>query len=508
MRSILALVAFLFFSACTFVTENYYIYEVPSVEFPTTDTAEEFTDTGIEHIPSTDRTCSDSPDEFTASVWETDGIEYHFEVSSEELEQMNEDWLEGWWGGGYYVYEVGDEESQTYSNPACIADPMNGVNANFGQVQLKITGQSTGVEWTATSIPPLSLDLGEFVDGQVLGADETRWAAFHPGTISYVFSEPTTYAILDAIGEPVPRTSLAWVSSNVWGDGIRIPYNAVEKYKLDWCEDHADDLGGGCVNMWEGVGDFNSHMFSWLTDDCELNGIECDETNLRELVNVLASTSYDDNFEEATSAYLDWPAIKRSMCGSWMLWIGDDAFHNTNNVVTVEQANGLFRLLYYSVDLSAGASGWYQYTTLTGWNTLANGCYFDADCWQSTMDTCEGMIEDFVEADPVGIVDNFWGRLQAEGMVRGGDEAEYERIRAWYEARVEELPAELQCYRDEYAEWLSGSSEIFDTGYWPSDSFADDSWPRDSVMYGGGEADTGGMGGYNCAMMMDEYLYQ
>jgi hypothetical protein len=123
------------------------------------------------------------------------------------------------------------------------------------------------------------------------------------------------------------------------------------------------------------------------------------------------------------------------------------------------------------------------------------------------MDICEGMIGDFVEADPVGLVDNFWGRLQAAGMVRSGDEVEYERIRAWYEARVEELPTELQCYRDEYAEWLSGSSEIFDTGYWPSDSSTDDSWPRDSVMRGGG-VDTGGMGGYNCAMMMDEYLYQ
>jgi hypothetical protein len=491
-------------SACTFVTENFYIYEVPPAESPITDTAEEF-DTGIEQIPSASA-CSGSPDEFTASVWEVDGIEYGFTVTEDQLVQMNENWSEGWWGG-YYVYDVEQDGEETYADPTCVTDPVNGMAADFGHVQLKLTGQSTGVAWAADTISPLSVDFGEFVDGQIVGADATRWLALHPGTISYIFSEPTTYAILDAIGEPVPRTSLAWVSSNVWGDGIRIPYNTVEKYKLDWCEDHADELGGGCVNLWEGAGDFNSHMFSWLTNDCELSGVDCDETNLREFVYSLSDIPYGDNFEEDTAAYLDWPAIKRSMCGSWMLWIGDDAFHNMNNVVTIEQENGLFRLLYYSVDLSAGASGWYQYTSLNGWNTLANGCYFDADCWQSTMDICEGMIGDFVEADPVGIVDNFWGRLQAAGMVRSGDEVEYERIRAWYEARVEELPTELQCYRDEYAEWLSGSSEIFDTGYWPSDSSTDDSWPRDSVMRGGG-VDTGGMGGYNCAMMMDEYLYQ
>lgn len=487
-------------TGCT--VNNYYVYGTSNQ--PEEDTAPPDTPSGsdIEDVPGyTSATCAASPDEFTASVWETDSVSYHFEVSIDQLEQMNEDWYEGWWD--YYVYNVNEDAGLTFADPVCITDPTNGVAANFGQVQLKLTGQSTGVEWASDTIPPLSVDVGEFVDNQTLGADETRWLAFHPGTISYIFSEPVAYAVLAALGEPVPRTSLAWVSSNVWGNEIRIPYNTVEKYKEDWCADHADQLGGGCVNVWEGWGDFLSWYLPYLTADCELSN-DCDDTRFTEFLDVLDEAPYDDSFEESTEGFVDWTAVKRSICGSWMLWIGDDPFHNTNNVVTVEQADGKFRLLYYSIDLSAGASGWYEYTTLNGWNTLAYGCYSDRECWESTLNTCEGMIRDFEKADPVGTIDSFWERLQVAGMARDGDADEYERIRAWYETRVIELPEELSCYRDQYEQWSGGEDTGYDTGYLPSDTAHFDS--SDSALARGGGWDTGGSGWYDCAYLMDDYL--
>jgi hypothetical protein len=117
------------------------------------------------------------------------------------------------------------------------------------------------------------------------------------------------------------------------------------------------------------------------------------------------------------------------------LWTGDDAFHNTNNVVLLEKEDGRYIYLPYSVDISGGQE-WYQFTPLYGTNSVAYGCQADPECWADTIATCEDTIADFIALDPAALVDSVHERLVAQDMLRPGDEERYTTIRNWYAQRT------------------------------------------------------------------------
>jgi hypothetical protein len=281
----------------------------------------------------------------------------------------------------------------------------------------------------------------EFQDGLKLGG--VADLRFKNGLVGSIFREEIALEIYARLGYPAAKATFAWVGNNVWGPGISVPYTLVEVYKKAFCDDRPDLFPDGCVNMWELVGDFGSADFS-LPSNCQF--ASCDAARVKELEALVVATPPGPGFKDATSAYLDWDSVHRFQCLSWILWTGDDALHNMNNVVLVERGDGHFQYLPYSVDISGGQE-WYQLTPLYGANTIARGCQGDEACWSDTIAACEATIADFAAIDPAGLVDEVYGRLEKQGMLRDGDVARYEQIRAWYEKRVDDLPTELELFR-------------------------------------------------------------
>jgi hypothetical protein len=114
--------------------------------------------------------------------------------------------------------------------------------ADDGKVQVKIVGPSTQRPWTRRSIPNLNVDFDEFVEGQRIGGFEHL--RFNNAQVGSIFRERLTLELFARLGYPAPRATYAWVSSNVWGPNVAIPYIVVERYKRSFCERWADEIGG------------------------------------------------------------------------------------------------------------------------------------------------------------------------------------------------------------------------------------------------------------------------
>ncbi len=459
----------LLLSACT--VQNIYptttiIYDVGS---PDTETVPgDNTDTGDENLDAGAPNTTVDNGNLAVDVFGTDGNEYWLSVGSDQLADANLNWQNSWAYGGYY-YSIGD--SDTYANDLVVVDVTSGDAASFGKVQFSVVGQSTGATWDANSIPDISVDTDEYQDDlTVNGVEHLR---FNNGQVSSIFRESIALEVFRNWGYPAPRTSFAWLSSNVWGEGVHVPYTVVERYRDQWCTDHADQLGGGCANAWEGWGDFSKN-YGWgysIAEQCE--GKTCGNTRMDEFVDLLDVTPMGDGFEAATADYLDWPMIQEHMCADWILWIGDDPFHNSNNLYVVQGLDDKFRFLPYSTDISGGQT-WYQNTSLyPGTSQIAMGCAYDAACWEETINTCQVMIDEFQAMQPANIVTNTYERLAAQGMLRDGDDATYAELLDWYTTRSTEgtLESELDTYREA---WTVGGCA--DTGM---------------VVMGGGGFDTG-----------------
>jgi hypothetical protein len=403
--------------------------------------------------------------------FEKPGTRFWLAVSEEQLSRMNE----GSSGGGVVIdgpldgdlYSPGGGSATFVDHLVITAPGENGQTADYGQVQAKIVGQSTRRPWNERSIPNLNLDADQFVDQQRIGGFEHL--RLNNAQVGSIFREHVTLELFRRLGYPAPLSTYAWVQSNVWGKDAAIPYVLVERYKSSFCEREQEGLGGGCVNMWEFVGDFAQDggagpipldvpppgpvappglPVASVFDDpnsCQLE--RCDNTRVKELEALLRATPAGDGFESATEEFVDWPAFHRFQCLSWMFATGDDAIHGLNNVVLVERADGKFQYLPYSVDLSLGQT-WVVDVPLAGQNALASRCQTDASCWANTISACEDLIQDLVELDPVSVLDEAHAELEAEGMLRDGDEPRYEFLRAWLEARVQSLPVELENNRE------------------------------------------------------------
>jgi hypothetical protein len=257
--------------------------------------------------------------------------------------------------------------------------------------------------------------------------------------------------MFEKLGYPAARASFVWASSNVWATGVEIPMVLVERYKRKFCT-RFPEFGGGCANLWEFDGEFtNGGVQSSVFDDqeaCRMD--ECDGARAKEMQALVLETPAAQGFKAALAEYIDWPAFHRFQCLSWVLATGDDAVHNLRNLVVAEGVDGKFRFLPYSTDLSFGHER-YPAVNLHGSSLLARGCQADASCWADTSATCDDVLADFSALDPVKVLDDLRTMLSDEGMLREGDESQYEFLRDWLQRRLAAMPDELEQYRDNQA---------------------------------------------------------
>lgn len=382
-------------------------------------------------------TPNSEPGEQEVDVLGSLGVHYWFAVDPEEVERMNEAAQQE-----PDIYTPGDG-AETYANHMFVSTPGKSATvADYGKVEVRVVGQSTYRPWTKKTLPSLKVDTDEFTDGlEVGGVEHLR---FNNSLVGTIYRERLAFATYERLDYPAPRATYAWVGSNVWGPEIEVPYTLVEVYKRDFCEARSEQLGGGCVNIWEFVGDFGNGMLA-DPDSCQLS--ECDNTRALEFEAAVMATPAGPGYKAALAEYVDWDAFHRFQCISWLLWTGDDALHNNNNVVLLERMDGRFQYLPYSVDISAGQS-WYQDTPLYGMNQLALGCQADAACWKDTIAECEDVVAEFVASEPAELVDQVHAELDGEGMLRKGDEGRYQEVRGWYEMRAATALADLDNFRD------------------------------------------------------------
>lgn len=413
--------------------------------------------------------------DFELDLFGTPGNRYWFAVNEQQLKAMNNGEQGGcpFCGGG--IYTPGDSgDAANYVDHLWVTTAAKEPHtADYGKVQVKIVGQSTRQPWDPNSIPNLNIDADQFVkDQRIAGYEHLR---FSNGQVGSIFRDRVAYDLYKAVDYPAPLVTYAWVQSNVWGPDISIPYLLVERYKQAFCQRYKTEFGGGCANMWEFYGDFGNYtgggggggiggakggpmmgpvagvdgsIFD-LPENCQVD--KCESGRARELEQLMSSTAPGEGYKDALKDYVDWPAYHRFQCLSWIIGTPDDPIHANNNVVIVERADGLFQWLPYSVDISLNLWGT---VGLRGSNALSVGCQADPVCWEDTLDACEDVIADFTVANPRKMLKGIYDELDEQGMLRRGDNQQYQNIDAYLSNRLESLPGELEQYRNgNVCEW-------------------------------------------------------
>ncbi len=415
-------------------------------------------DSGIDprypDAPLVDTEIADLP----LDIFGTIGNRYWFGVSDEQLVAMNnrdQGCAFCGWGG---LYTPGGSRANFVDHLYVTTAGDEPKTADYGKVQAKVVGQSTYHPWDRNNIPNINIDADQFIEGQrIAGYEHLR---FGNGQFGSIFRDKFAYDLYRQLHYPAPLAAYVWVQSNVWGPDISIPYTLIERYKRTFCDRYATEFGGGCPNMWEFYGDFNYYgggggggkggpiidaaalsIFD-NAENCQMGS--CDSTRVKELEAKLYDLPMADGFKDALADYVDWPAFHRFQCISWVFSTSDDPIHANNNVVLVERADGMFQYLPYSVDFSFGSSGTVD---LRGQNVLSQGCQADTACWADTLDTCEDVIAEFEELDPQKYLSTLYKDLDANGMLRPGDEANFQGIKSYLTERLAYLPEALERYR-------------------------------------------------------------
>lgn len=428
---------------------------VPDAATPPVDSGTSEDDAGEDSVDSGTRPLADgaplvniSPEEQGLDVFGTSRNHYWFIASEDQVERMNERF-----GGGGPIFlpgipNYGDMytpggagDAPTFVEHLLVTDP-SGKTADYGKLEVRLVGESTGRPWTEHTLPNFKLDADEFAEkNRVGGVEHLR---LNNAVVGSIFREKFAFDYYRELGYPAPRATFGRVSGTVWGAGVSVPYVVVEVYKKPFCKQWKDHFGGGCRNMWELVGDFGYGGFE-EPSNCQFS--QCENERVGELEQLVMSTPEGPGYKEALGEWLDWDAFHQFQCLSWIFATGDDALHNMNNFVLVEREDGKFQYLPYSVDISFGQD-WYQEVPLAGSNSIARGCQSDEQCWADTIVTCEAMLEAFVDADPVGRLEQLHDQLEEDDMLRTGDERRYEELKAYLERRLEELPQELELNRE------------------------------------------------------------
>jgi hypothetical protein len=406
-------------------------------------------------------------DEQDLDLFGQPGHRFWLEVNDEQLERLNEGG--GYYGGGgqgdIYVPPV----SGSFADHVIVQDAKTGSVADYGKMEIKLVGESTFRNWNSSAIPNVHIDTDEFQKKARIGGFEHF--RLNNSIVGTIFREQIAHHVFRALGYPALRASYAFLGSNVWGDGVWVPMTLIEMYKLRFCDDNEELLGGTCENMWEFPGDVGQGGYPGgfpgefgggpiFIDEAKAGAKEpapqfppewcqvkdCDDTRLGELAEKLAKTPLGPGWGDALAEYIDWNHFHQFQCIDWMLWVGDDPLHNSNNNLIIERDDGKMIWAPYSVDISAGQD-WYLSTPLTGSNSIALGCQSDPACWADTIAACEKLIAKFDELNPEKFVDATQKTLTKLDMMRSGDVQRARDLRAWYVQRQEELPGELERYR-------------------------------------------------------------
>lgn len=395
--------------------------------------------------------------DFELDLFGTIGNRYWFAVSDEQRLKMNGD-NGGVCCGDDGLYHPGASSKANWVDHLFVTTATEPVQtADYGKVQAKVVGGWSRFPWEATTIPNLNIDADQFVEGQRIA--DYEHLRFSNGQRGSIFRDKLAYDLYRMLGYTAPLATWAWVSSNVWGPDVSIPYTLVERYKRTFCDRYADELGGGCPNMWEYASDFNggggggkggpifaAGQASVFDDPNSCQMGTCDPTRVKLLEErLLEPVPEEGGFKGLVSEFIDWPAFHRFQCLAWVLGTSDDTIHGPNNVVLVEGDDGLFRFLPYSIDLSLGSNG---VVDLRGYgNAIARGCQDDASCWSDTLDVCEDVVAEFTELKPREYLQELNAQLEAHGMLRPGDDRNYQDIDNYLSDRLDNLSSELEQYR-------------------------------------------------------------
>lgn len=469
----------LFMIACTTnVYQSYYsVTDVPTDTTETVAPSDTPSDTGwVEIDPPVE--VNVSTEELAFDPFMDDGNVYWFDVSEETLLAMNTAYMNGDW---YYgpLYTVDDEGEADVAAEHLYVMDVTQACADYERVQTNIVGQSSGTTWTTTTIPNLSLDSNEYVSEQYFDyvnlIDHVR---LNNAQVGSMYGEPSALAIYAALGYPVPKTAYAFVGGTPWQNAeVLVPEIAVEVYKPAFCDEHAKELGGGCVNIWEGQGtDISTWSVAQFDNGCEIS-TGCDSTHLAEFATVVEASLYQPGFEEATEAYFDWELFHTFQCVEWYIEAGDDYINNLNNVVLFEGDDDRFRLMPYSLDISAGLAwgGAWMDMPLFGWANMSMGCQYDPECYEHTIARCSEVI-DAVEALDVAntiLVDLHdrlaatrapWGDDGGNGMLRSPDDSAYETATDFYQNRPAAAREELAALVPPYSTGCD-TGTLCDTGF-------------------------------------------
>jgi hypothetical protein len=384
------------------------------------------------------------------------GHRFWIEVDEEQLRRMNEatglpeedagepDIYEPGGTGGEPDFPepdgmAGEPGAPTYANHVVVEDVVSGRVADYGKVEVKIIGVSTRRRWTPTSIPSLRLDSNEFERGKKIGTFEHM--RLNNSVVGSIFREYIANHIFRELDYPAPRSSYAFLGSNVWGTDVWVPMTLMEVYKFRFCNDNLALLGGDCVNMWEFDGDITGAI---PADACQVS--TCDNARLQQLQSALAGAG-GPGFKAALDPYVAWDHFHKYQCLNWIMWVGDDAIHDAKNNLIVERDDGRLIWAPYSIDISAGQE-WFRHVPLTGvGNPIAAGCQREPACWADTIAACEQLVMRFDALNPEQLVDETVELLTDLGMMRDGDDARAAELRQWFVTRQAALPDELENFR-------------------------------------------------------------
>ena len=375
---------------------------------------------------------------YALDVFGTAGNTYTFTISGVQASTMDQyAWFEQYWSGDEYgtvpdavATDDVPEGEETFADDLTVTLP-NGASRSYGQIDTWIIGQSSKRDFQ--HIPNLRLNSDTYTPGLTFGGFED--IRFNNSQVGSIYRESLAFEIWNALGYPTPLHTFAWVEApNQW-PGSRIPYALVEVYKRPWCERHFPQ---GCENMWEGYYEPWSQWYREDPTNCQFG--MCDGARLAELETLInENPPGNPGFEAALDDIIEWDSYRDFLCLGWITDTGDDAVHNTNNVVVVETTDNKLHFMPYSVDISSNQS-WWHHTPLMGKAGLSIGCNRDPSCRAALVERCDEMLTELETLDvATTIVEPLLAQVEELGMMRADDAATAQELREFWATRVQDL---------------------------------------------------------------------
>lgn len=382
-------------------------------------------------------------------VFGTNQNHYWFIATPGQIANLNREFETR--GGGYQdQYTPGGGNTEGLTIDHFVVSTPEGKTADFGEMDVKLVGQSTGRPWTGKTLPNFKIDSDDVTPNTFVGGFEHL--RFNNAVVGTIYREKFVYDYYRTLGYPAPKATYGWVSSSAWFPDTKVPYIVVEAYKRGFCKERLDYFGGECPNMWEYATDFGwgyggDSVFDY-PENCQFE--TCDSSRARKFEEVVVDARNGLASVEDVGQYVDWQRFHEFQCLSWIFGTSDDPIHGGNNTVWVERPDGKFQLLPYSIDISLSLPGWGgggYYVQLQGSTSVASVCQSDPECWQDTLDVCGELVDAFIAADPVARADALNAELDEAGMLRDGDDYQFASLRGTLEGLITYLPAELENYR-------------------------------------------------------------